>query len=343
MTTTDGAGALRLRSGVVRSVQYLAALLATAFIAGCDQGLIPPTKPPTTSLPAACSDTSDDGSEKLPSDATKLFEASGGPSETILVFVQGGPLGTLVKTTDPPMNGFEHFGAYADSRIAVVHQLQTLEPELLERPGDTLDKETIGKELDLSVVMLRRTVCHFKERHRRVVVMGHSFGAFLVARHLAKHGADLADAYVIMAGRLDMPMEVVEGFFAGITYELENGLTPAVVPDDDNALTSARERMLAVSGWDRYTERLADTDLSKVIYVYGASDRLVGRLSEGEVTFLQTQHAHVIAIVGSATGSVPADRTVIADGEQGGSHTSMFDQEDAGTAIAAKLDALLGR
>ena len=329
---------------MVRSVPYLAALLATAFIAGCDQGFTPPTNPPPTNPPAACSDTSEDGSEKLPSDVTNLFRASGGPSDTILVFVQGGPLNRLTNATDPPMNGFEHFGAYADSRIAMVHQLQTLEPNLLERPGETLDKETIGDELNLSVVMLRRTVCHFKEQNKRVVVMGHSFGAFLVVRHLAKYGPDLADAYVIMAGRLDMPTEVVEGFFAGITYELKNGLTPTVVPDDDNASISARERMLAVGGWDRYTKRLADTDLSKVIYVYGASDRIVGRLSEREVEFLQTQRAHVIAIVSSATGgSVPADQVIAADRQQRGSHTSMFEQEDAGAAIAAKLDALLRR
>ena len=136
-----GRHARRLKSALVRSVPCMAALLATTFIAGCDQGFTPSTSPP-----AACSDTSDDGSSRLPGDTTKLFAASGGPSETVLVFVQGGPLDTLLEATDEPMNGFEHFGAYADSRIAMVHQLQTLEPELLERPGEKLDKETIGNQ-----------------------------------------------------------------------------------------------------------------------------------------------------------------------------------------------------
>ena len=37
-----------------------------------------------------------------------------------------------------------------------------------------------------------------------MVVVGHSYGAFLTARYLWRKGPGAADRYLIMAGRLDM-------------------------------------------------------------------------------------------------------------------------------------------
>ena len=57
----------------------------------------------------------------------------------------------------------------------------------------------------MSVEILHRTIEHFKAQGKRVVVVGHSYGAFLITRYLAIEGPDAADRYLIMAGRLDMP------------------------------------------------------------------------------------------------------------------------------------------
>ena len=45
---------------------------------------------------------------------------------------------------------------------------------------------------------------HFKAQDKQVVVVGHSYGAFLTARYLWRKGPGAADRYLIMAGRLDM-------------------------------------------------------------------------------------------------------------------------------------------
>ncbi|MDD9985020.1 MAG: hypothetical protein OXQ31_01970 [Spirochaetaceae bacterium] len=55
-------------------------------------------------------------------------------------------------------------------------------------------------------------------------------------------------------------------------------------------------RIAGATGHDRYTERLAETDLQKVIYVYGTLDDTVGRLTEDEVEFLESGGATVIPI-----------------------------------------------
>ena len=74
---------------------------------------------------------------------------------------------------------------------------------------------------------------------------------------------------------------------------------------------------MVVVGHDRYTERLAGTDLSRVLYVYGIEDLIVGRLTEDEVGFLTSRGSRVLAV-------------------QGG-HVSMSEDPEVARQIAAAL------
>ena len=85
-------------------------------------------------------------------------------------------------------------------------------------------------EVDVSVEILHRTIAHFKAQGKQVVVVGHSYGAFLTTRYLWRKGAGAADRYLIMAGRLDMPRVVVDGVLEGEFYYFPNAVDPAPVP-----------------------------------------------------------------------------------------------------------------
>ena len=148
----------------------------------------------------------------------------------------------------------------------------------------------------MSVEVLRRVIDHFKAQHKRVVVVGYSYGSFLVARYLALHGPDGADRYLLMAGRLDMPTDFVDGALAGMLYHFPN--TVAAELSDQRPTTDQESIELRIAGatfHDRYTERLTGTDLHKAIYVYATADTVVGRLAEPEARFLQDNGAAVIA------------------------------------------------
>ncbi len=54
----------------------------------------------------------------------------------------------------------------------------------------------------------------------------------------------------------------------------------------------------------RYTDLLANIDLSNVIYIYGKMDKQVGRLSVAEQTFLESKGATVIVGEGDHSGTV---------------------------------------
>ena len=252
----------------------------------------------------------------LPDDVTDLYEPVPGgaaDADTVWLFSQGGPV--------PELDALDltEFPGHESRILANVHQVQTLNPALIE---DTrLDSvERVRVEMDVSVEILDRVIRHFRSRGKKVVVFSHSFGSFIVPRYLALKGPGAADRYVIMAGRLDIEREVWENRLGKlreggtVTYAygddgatlvridvadlppgelgstLENGMLPRSV-----RLASAFQGVL---GMHRYTRLLARTDLSKVVYAYGTMDRAVGRLTADEVTFLESRGAEVIAVAG---------------------------------------------
>ena len=76
-------------------------------------------------------------------------------------------------------------------------------------------------------------------------------------------------------------------------------------------------RIMGATGHDRYTQRLAGADLSRVLYAYGREDMIVGRLTEDEERFLTSRGATVMAV-------------------QAG-HASMFEDSEIARRIAAAL------
>ena len=265
-------------------------LLAGGLIAGCSRGFVP--YQPTA----------------IPADVTELFEVFGTPdSDAVWIFEQGGPLHEF----DP--SGYAYFSGFPARdgvQFVQVHQTLTLNHDLAERDAEWMLAE-LQAEVDVSVEILHRTIEHFKMQDKRVVVVGHSYGAFLVTRYLALKGPEAADQYLLMAGRLDMPEVVVKGFLAGTAYNFPNYTDPKVIPGQDHPLFRKTDRDLmemriaGATGCDCYTTLLAGMDLQRVIYVYGTSDVAVGRLTDAEVAFLDAKGSTVIAV-------------------QDGDHTSMF-------------------
>ena len=272
----------------------------------------------------------------LPEDTTQLYETvpGGDPdADTVWLFSQGGPA-TALDSSD-----LTEFPGHGTRALVNVHQVQTLNPGLIE---DTrLDSVArVQAEMDVSVEILDRVIRHFKAQGKRVVVLSHSFGSFIVPRYLALKGPGAADRYVIMAGRLDIELTMYENrlsklhdastvawFYEGGTTltRFDQGAGP-IDPDPDappvDSVLPRSVRMQAVFqgalGQHRYTRLLAGTDLSKVIYAYGTTDEAVGRLTGEEVTFLESRGAEVLAVEGG--------------------HGSMLDDPAASARIVALLE-----
>ena len=252
----------------------------------------------------------------LPERVTELFRVFGDPdSATVWIFEQGGPIHLL---DEAPLQHFYNYPGHDAVLFVQAHQTLTLNHHLAPRQRE-LSFAQLQAEVDVSVEILHRTIEHFKAQGKQVVVIGHSYGAFLTTRYLWRKGPAAADRYLIMAGRLDMPQVVVDGVLSGVFYYFPNAVDP--VPADLQPATE-REflelRIMGATGHDRYTQRLAGTDLGRVIYVHGSEDMSVGRLSAHEVSFLTSRGAKVIAVPGG--------------------HDAMFEDREAVRQIVAALN-----
>ena len=291
----------RARQGRLYLQAAAALLLLAALASGCRAFVADPAYQPTP----------------LPADVTELYRVFGDAgADTVWIYEQGGPIHML---EDDPLRQFRHYPGRDAVLFAQVHQTLTINHDLVSRHRE-LSFEELQAEVDVSIEILHRVIEHFKAQGKQVVVVGHSYGAFLTARYLWRKGPGAADRYLIMAGRFDMQREVVDGVLGGQYYYFPDAVNPVPVPPYPVPITE-REilelRIMGATGHDRYTERLAGTDLSRVLYVYGIEDMIVGRLTEDEVGFLTSSGSRVLAV-------------------QGG-HVSMFEDPEVARRIAAAL------
>ena len=212
---------------------------------------------------------------------------------------------------DNPHLYISGYPVYQEIQFVQVHQTLTLNHDLAARHAE-LSLAELQAEVDVSVEILRRTIAHYKARGKKVVVVGYSYGAFLTTRYLAADGPGAADRYVLIAGRLDMPEEFVDGALSGEFFYFPDAVFPREFPlQPMTDREFIRLRIMGATAHDRYTERLAGTDLQRVIYVYGAADTVVGRLTAAEVVFLESTGSRIIAVQGGSHLSLVIDPAVV--------------------------------
>jgi hypothetical protein len=212
-------------------------------------------------------------------------------ASVVLINAQSGP-DTLL-STDEVDYIFENFNT-ENLLVVNVHQVQTLNPSILEDNDITLNQAVRFNEE--SIETLYQVIDYFKKQGRTVYVLGVSFGAFITQELIAEKGIDAADKYLIMIGRLDINEVMWQSLAEGKFGYFENGITPIL--DEEPAMDVMERnlgRIAAGLGMNRYTQQLdAIEDLSKVTYVYGSTDQFVGSLSAEEVAFLESKNANII-------------------------------------------------
>jgi pimeloyl-ACP methyl ester carboxylesterase len=233
--------------------------------------------------------------DKIPGVLANKIETSGNPeADIVIVYAQHGPmldiLGWNFSVYFPDVDKDQVY-------LVSVHQTQTYAPyKFKDAPISSDDAQSAD---ETSVQYLADIVQFYLDKGRTVHVVGKSFGAYLVQELLATQG-NVADGYLLIAGRLDMQEEAAKQFADGQGIKFENGVTP--VPDPEYASDEEGEcsgenmaRLLGAVAVNRYTERLADVPMDNVIYVYGKQDDHMGGLTTAEVAFLEGKGVTVLA------------------------------------------------
>ena len=241
-------------------------------------------------LLASCSKEDDpvlvDNVTQIPNDVTKLFIEKGNTgSNKVILYCNGDPDNTLETTYFDDLELSEFHEVY-------VHQSNTYNQEIITGLNANLTFDRAIKENDVSVEMLHKVAVYFKNKGKNVYIVGHSFGAILIPSLIANK-EPIAEKYLLMAGRLNFPDLVWQGFRDRQGYYFEDGVTPteqnfdSSVSEVEKKEYYARMRLQAGFGKNRYTQLLQNKDLSNVIYAFGEKDEAVGRLAAEEVNFFK--------------------------------------------------------
>ena len=212
-------------------------------------------------------------------------------ASVVLINAQSGP--DILLSTEVVDLVFENMDM--TNLLAVnVHQAQTLNPSLVEGNDITLD-QAVNYNAE-SIETLDQVIKYFKGQGRTVYILGASFGAFISQELIAKKGINVADKYLMMIGRLDMNDIMWQALVEGKFGYFENGITPIL--DSEPAMDVVERnigKIAAGLGMNRYTQQLNTIeDLSKLTYVYGTKDELVGSLTAEEIEFLESKNATII-------------------------------------------------
>lgn len=209
-------------------------------------------------------------------------------SDIVIVNTQGGPVTSLEDNT---LNEFIALSQAQSALFVNVHQEQTKTPNIFKKKDITFEQ---AKQYDLkSVAHLKRVIEYFKkQKNKKVYVLGISFGAFMAQELIATYGIDIADGYLIIAGRLNIDKDTWTPFSQGkqtkYEYDTNGNYTITVLGKGANAEERNMARLASGLGFNRYTDRLKNsTDLSKITYIYGDRDEAVGKLSADEIQFLK--------------------------------------------------------
>ncbi|CAM3330620.1 hypothetical protein [Zobellia roscoffensis] len=231
--------------------------------------------------------------EGIPETLKKLgYSFGNSKSDTILLISQGGPFPRLF--TDEVKAIFKDNGGIDENKYFIInsHQAQTIEPQMM------LEKEISFEQAKMVGIktseMLNELVSYFKSENKKVFVVGISYGCFAGQDFISKFG-NIADGYLLMAGRLDINEEVWRAYSEGIDAGFkEDAISPKVEQKGEDLMYINSHKIAAAYGYKRYSELLKNTDLSNLIYYHALKDLNVGKLTANEIEFLNTKGAKVI-------------------------------------------------
>ena len=237
----------------------------------------------------------------IPKDTTRLWVEDGNiKSDTVLIICQGGPSRNL-GFIDKGRTSYRYIPGYENYRIAYLHQAQTLNQDMFGYNGD-LTHEMAEAEVNNSSEFLNRTLAYFKSRGKKTIVIGNSYGAYIIPNYLATR-EPLADKYVVIAGRINDNQQMLQQHLKGYNGQFEeDGIT--YIPEDENTDLNeyseskikeyrVKQLLKAAIGKPRYSEELAGKDLSNVTYFYAINDKNVGKLSDSELKFLKSKDVKI--------------------------------------------------
>ena len=241
----------------------------------------------------------------FPQDTTRLWLGEGSiASDTVLILGDGGPKNQLDYEFDGKI-GMSYLPSFKNYYVVNLHQASTYNKEIFNWKNEfTLEMAT--EEVDNSSEMMFRAINYFKDRNKYIVVVGHSYSAFIIPNYIATRPS-LANKYIITGGRLKADSLQTVYQLKNINTMFKEDGKSIIIPDENRPpnpnrtrryfkLRQAKNYLKAAIGQIDYTKALENKDISNWVFVYGSKDRNVGVPTKYELDFLKSKKAQIFGV-----------------------------------------------
>ncbi|MEL6811367.1 MAG: hypothetical protein AAFP76_08545 [Bacteroidota bacterium] len=241
----------------------------------------------------------------FPQDTTQLWIGEGAMDrDTVFIAADGGPKNQL----DYDFNGktqWTYVPGFKNYIFVNVHQSSTYNPEIFNWTKEFTLEDGI-REVDNSSEMLYRAIKYFKDRNKYVIVVGHSYGAFVIPHYLATRPS-LADTYLVTGGRLIadslQTFYQLKGFNSGFEEDGKTLRVPDTLAERNPyrseryyQIRQAKEMLKGGLSIRNFVEELDTVDLRNFHFFYGLKDQNVGVPYPAEIEFLKAKGAKVFGV-----------------------------------------------
>ena len=218
-----------------------------------------------------------------------------------IIFVQGGPSphvyldstkhnqSTVEPLWAPYMTLIQNLpNQFSNFNIAQVFQQQNIEFNY-EKLNIKKAEIFIKKSLEL----LDEAISHFKKMNHKIILIGHSYGGFLIQEYLFRYGNNV-DKVIIGNSRIIPPKIFVNEI-------RKNNKAPFVDMEDKligyKHTTQEMEILqpcLEYIMTSDYSQKLNNLNLSNALYLSSIPDKWIGKLSIREINWAQSKGAKVM-------------------------------------------------
>lgn len=238
----------------------------------------------------------------FPKDTTQLWLSDNYKErDTVLIVGEGGPKISLEYENTGKIH-WEYLNNFGNYQTIVMQQSTTYNKSIFNAENFKIYDAIV--EINNTSEMLYRAIKYYKDRNKYVVVIGHSYSAYVIQNHLVKNG-NLANKYIISSGRIVADSLRLTYQKKGINLGYEKDGKTLILPDEGEkpkkhkrpnryyTIRKNKELIKYAFSKIKYKEKLANNNLSNLIYFYGKNDQNVGTLTNDEINFLKSKNVKV--------------------------------------------------
>lgn len=245
----------------------------------------------------------------VPENIEELYDAFGNSaSDTVWVFLQNGPKTEKKFPLETEETNPIKFDFFLDDYRVYPNEIQHLNEGI--KTFTNFSFENARNEVELTVAIVDDIVQHFKSQNKRVYLIGHAYGGFLIQKYLASYDS-IADGNALLNTRLNMDEIVWKNYNLGKTSYFDSiGKNPKVLNEKraklegEKSVISERERInlytltSALISWP-YLVLLEKADLTKTLVVHAQNDTVFGAFTSEELDYLKRRNIPHFSIKGN--------------------------------------------